>query len=122
MPESGELPKEIPFELDDLNNLPDWAIDSAKSEERKWGDLEKVKLANDVRWLNVYGWVLCYFTVVFSSLFMISLVLWFWHYITPTSWQWLCEAQLSKIQSVLFSGGMGAVVSSVIRSQIQKAT
>ncbi len=34
---------------------------------------------------------------------------------------WLDSQQLGKIQSILFSGGMGAVISGIVRKQIEKS-
>lgn len=99
----------------------DWADDSAaKSEERMWGELDKTRVKNDVIWLRVYGWVLVALTVTFAVLFIASVVSWSWHYLCPTNWHWLDADQLSKVQSVIFSGGLGAILSSVVQKQISK--
>lgn len=96
-----------------------WARLDARKEDRQWSDLDKVKLENDKRWLMVYGWVLIAVTVVFASVFIASFVAWAIHHLTP--FVWLEPLQIDKIQSILFSGGMGAIVTGIIRSQISKA-
>lgn len=111
---------QIPVNTDELSDPPEWASVKAKTEERKWDDLEDIKKDNDKRWLRAYGWVLLSITVVFTFVFIAALLVWTFHYLTPEHWHWLGEQQLSKIQSVLFSGGMGAVVSGMIRSQLKK--
>lgn len=92
----------------------------AEAEEKNWPDLEKVLKENDVAWAKAYGKIVLVFTVVFSSIFVLSLAAWSAHYILPKCWLWLSDDQLSKIQSVLFSGGMGAIISSIIRKQMDR--
>lgn len=110
----------IPFTADELQPRPEWATVEAEQEDQKWDTLEEVRFANDKRWLTVYGYLLLAITIAFALTFMGALLAWAWHYIAPPHWHWLEDFQLSKIQSVLFSGGMGAVVSSIIRTQIGK--
>lgn len=126
MPED-KLPN--PDDPDFWDSLPppdppeDWGwVDQslAEAEEKNWPDLEKVLKENDVAWAKAYGKIVLVFTVVFSSIFVLSLAAWSAHYILPKSWLWLSDDQLSKIQSVLFSGGMGAIISSIIRKQMDR--
>ena len=42
--------------------------------------------------------------VVLTLIFVASIVSWTWHYLTPADWHWLTADQLSRIQSVIFSG------------------
>jgi len=51
---------------------------------------------------------------------LVGLISWATHYLSPDKFHWLSDDQLSKIQSVLFSGGMGAVVSGIIQKQLKK--
>jgi len=53
--------------------------------------------------------------------FVAAFIIWGYHYCAPQSWTWLTAIQLDKIQSVIFSGGMGAVISGIIRNQLSKA-
>lgn len=103
-----------------------WASGKAEKEEREWSDLDKIKQENDGRWLKVYGWILVALTITFAVIFISALLVWTWHHIAPAyigSWQthWLDSQQLGKIQSILFSGGMGAVISGIVRTQVNKA-
>lgn len=116
---SQDSAPEIPFTAGDVTSPPIWARVAAIKEDRKWPELDEVKRNNDRRWLVVYGWVLVCVTVVFAAIFLSAFVAWSIHYLTP--YTWLDEPQLNKIQSILFSGGMGAVVTSIVRSQISKA-
>ena len=105
----------------DLLSAPSWAdTSSAEKEEKEWTSLDKVKTTNDRNWLVVYGWIVIVITITFTTIFLASLVIWALHYTLPPTWTWLQEPQLSKIQSILFSGGMGAVISSIIKRQLDK--
>lgn len=126
MPESRTIesagvpaPDEIPTIPSEQVAPPFWARVDAEKEDRKWSDLDEVKLTNDRRWLKVYGWLLVVVTVVFALVFLGSFVVWAIHNLTSLCW--LSPHQLEKIQSVLFSGGMGAIVTSIVRTQIGKA-
>lgn len=110
----------IPVESEALSAAPSWATGDAKNEDKRWDHLEDTKRRNDQRWLAVYGWILLAITIVFALTFLGALLAWAWHYMAPSCWHWLEDYQLGKIQSVLFSGGMGAVISGIIRAQMGK--
>lgn len=93
--------------------------DSAK-EDQRWTELEEIKRGNDKRWLQHYGWMVLGLTWAFGILFCAALFVWTWHHLVPACWHWLQEPALHKIQTTLFSGGMGAVVTSVLRIQLGK--
>lgn len=100
---------------------PSWADqDAAKKEDRNWAKLDTINNRNDAWWLSTYGVVIVAITAIFALLFLASLVIWSFHYLAPSCWGWLDERQLGKVQSVLFSGGMGAVVSTIIQKQLSK--
>lgn len=105
---------------------PLWASGNAKKEELEWDELDKVKKQNDVLWLKDYGKILIYLTRTFAIVFIWALLVWIWHHLGPADFwglktHWLKVEQLSKIQSMLFSGGMGAVISGIVRTQVGKA-
>jgi len=112
----------VPPPADSDLNLPKWAdVSQAKAEERNWPDedrLKGVKLRNDILWHRVYGWIVALMMIFFSLVFVASLGVWIIHYIT--AYGWLTDEQLSKIQSVIFSGSIGAVVSSYMQKQLLK--
>lgn len=102
-----------------------WASSPARKEEKEWGELDKIKHQNDGRWLRVYGWILVSLTIVFAAIFISALLIWSWHHLAPafldqTRLHWLNPEQIGKIQSILFSGGMGAVISGIVKNQISK--
>lgn len=98
-----------------------WADQSlAEKEERNWGELDKALEKNDINWAKAYGIIIIVFAVTFSLIFLGSLVVWSLHYLLPERCLWLSAEQLSKTQSVLFSGGMGAVISSMLKKQIDR--
>ena len=104
---------------------PLWAPKDAlaRGEERFYPDeqaLKGQKAQNDITWLKAYGVVIVVLMVVFALLFILSIVAWAWHYITPTYWSWLIDDQLSKIKTVIFSGSLGGIVSIVAQKQLSK--
>ena len=103
---------------------PEWSKDSlARKEIKYWPDEERLsnqRNKNQLRWLKLYGFLVVVLTCLFTSMFVFGLVAWTWHYVTPASWAWLTENQLSKIQSVIFSGSLGAIVSAIVQRQLAK--
>lgn len=101
---------------------PAWADNGrAKTEEKLWSSEEKlkgVKDRNDIWWHTCYGIVVVVVMIVLVLIFLASLVVWVIHHITP--YQFLTPDQLSKIQSVIFSGSLGAIVSSYMQKQLNK--
>jgi len=116
-----EPPQWLFDDLPDYDAPPSWAdTSSAVAEEKNWNDLDTIRVANDGRWLRLYGWTIVGFTVTFALVFLASLIAWSSHYILPKAWLWLGDDQLSKIQSVLFSGGMGAIISAMVKRQLDR--
>lgn len=115
----SELPREIPVQAEP--EPPAWAdVSTAVQEQKNWSTLDELKERNSRWWLHVYGVVLVTATLALSLLFLASLVSWSWHYIGPSKCHWLTPIQLDKIQSVLFSGGMGAILSSIVQKHLNK--
>lgn len=116
---SGEPPSDIP--VPDAMAIGDWADTSeAEKEDKEWPSLSKIQRTNDENWLKFYGVIVIAIAAVFTFIFLSSLVIWALHYMLPKCYLWLDSDQLSKIQSVLFSGGMGAVISSLIKRQMDR--
>jgi hypothetical protein len=100
-----------------------WAAMDAKREERDWNhesQLRGQETANQVWFLRAYGVAIVLFLVVFAVLFLGSLGSWSLHYLLPECWHWLTADQLSKIQSVLFSGSIGGVISIMAQKHLSK--
>lgn len=110
---SKELPKEPALEE------PDWADTSlAIEEEERWdkeNELRGQERTNKLWVLKVFGWLVPIMMVIFSILFIVCLTFWTWHLLTPDNWHWLSDEQSNKIQSVIFSGSIGALVSAYIQ-------
>ena len=106
------------------NDPPPWLGDfKAKLEEKNWdeeGKLRGQEEANHLLWLKAYGLVVTLFLICFAILFLGSLGAWSLHYLLPCDWHWLSDDQLSKIQSILFSGSIGGVVSLIAQKQLSK--
>ena len=98
------------------NDGPAWAQSrDAIREERQWDDedaLRGQRSKNDLWALTAVGIATVCLIIFFAVIFIMSLGAWIMHQVMPESYFWLSEAQLSKIQSVIFSGAIGAVVTS----------
>lgn len=103
-----------------MSDLPGWADDPlADAEDEKWGDdeaLQGIRRRNESWALGVWGFIVPTLMVLFTLLFVASIFAWAWHYLTP--WKWLQAEQLSKIQSVIFSGALGAIVSNYFKKHL----
>jgi hypothetical protein len=104
--------------------FPLWVTDpKAVAEEENWADedaLTKQKRTNDLNWLWWYGKVVVALLIFFALLFLGSLTSWAAHYLLLSSYHWLDNDQFSKIQSVLFSGSVGGVVTLVANKHLSK--
>lgn len=111
---------EIPPPPDDIKHKPSWDTDDkAKKEVEYWPDEDKLRgLArkNQELWVRLLGPIVGFIMVFFSVAFILAFGSWIWHYLTP--WSWLAPEQLSKIQSVIFSGVLGGVVSSYAQKHL----
>ena len=103
---------------------PSWASSGlASNEEKNWDNEHKLKgqrQSNDLLWLKSYGLLVVVTTITFTLLFLASLVIWALHFLLPEANAWLSADQLSKIQSIIFSGSLGAIVSGVLQKQLSK--
>nr|WP_321484271.1 hypothetical protein [uncultured Cohaesibacter sp.] len=103
---------------------PTWAANGlAKEEEKNWDDEDKLKgqkAQNTLQWLKVYGVIVVALTVLFSIIFISGMVIWAWHYLAPDCWGWLTSEQLSKVQSVIFSGSLGGIVSFIAQRHLSQ--
>lgn len=113
------MTKELPSSVEDS---PDWASDSqAREEEQSWPDEGKLKGAkqeNKIAFIKTIGFITPIVMWIFTSVFLVSFVSWSLHFLLPDYCHWLTEDQLSKIQSIIFSGAMGAIVSSYLKKQM----
>ena len=100
-----------------------WSTTDAKREDRDWENeslLTGQETRNQFNLLKAYGYAIVVFLGFFVILFLGSLGSWTAHYLLPVSYHWLTAEQLSKIQSVLFSGSIGGVVSIVAQKHLRK--
>jgi hypothetical protein len=96
-----------------------WAEDKkAENEEKNWRDDDKLKgqkKENLFRVLCHSGQLIVLFMWFFACVFAVSMGAWLVHFLTPAYWHWLTAEQLSKIQTVIFSGSLGAVVATYVQ-------
>ncbi|BAQ67234.1 hypothetical protein NHU_00062 [Rhodovulum sulfidophilum] len=100
----------------------EWETDQvAKNEVSKWPDpasLKGTKDTNTLRLLRNSGLIAVCLMWFFAAVFVASMVVWLFHFLTP--WGWLTDLQLSKIQTVVFSGSLGALVSAFAQKHISQ--
>jgi len=112
----------LPPEIDVPEELPSWTdFAQAKQEDKNWANEEELRGVlhrNDVRWHKSYGLVVVVLMWFFVALFVWTLVVLSIHYLT--SWSFLTDAQLSRIQSIVFSGTVGSVVTGMLQRRINK--
>lgn len=98
----------------------EWLEDPfAVAEKSKWPDqasLQGTKDQNTLLLLRQSGKIAACLMWFFALVFVASLGVWLFHFLTP--WGWLQKAQLSKIQTVVFSGSLGALVSAFAQRHI----
>ena len=98
----------------------EWETDkAAKGEESKWPDqtaLKGTKDTNTLRLLRNSGYLAVGLMWFFAFVFVGSMLVWLFHFLTPFGW--LEAEQLSKIQTVIFSGALGAVVTAYAQKHI----
>jgi hypothetical protein len=115
---------EVPPPPESAGANPSWADNSrAKSEEKNWNNEQKLKDAtekNSLRYIKVIGYIVPIFMIMASILFISAIAVWAVHILTPI--EFLKPEQLSKIQSILFSGSLGAVISSYAHKHILKTS
>lgn len=115
---------DIPPPPPEIERLPSWASDRlARDEVNKWTDereLKNQKNKNELWALKAIGGATFSLIIFFAIIFVVSLGSWIAHYLLPTSCHWLTEIQLSKIQSVVFSGAIGAIVSAYAQRHLSK--
>ncbi len=113
---------EVPPPPKGVDDKPDWADDpKAEAEEAKWdkeGELKGVHLSNSILWARVYGFIVAGMMIFFTMAFCASLGIWLWHFLSP--WPWLKPEQLSKIQSIIFSGSLGAIVTAYAQKHMNR--
>ncbi|MEM1388803.1 MAG: hypothetical protein AAF748_13590 [Pseudomonadota bacterium] len=98
----------------------EWKSDqTAQAEKSDWPNpeaLQGTKDENTLRLLRNSGVIAVVLMWFFAVVFMASMAVWLIHYLTPFGW--LDEQQLSRIQTVVFSGSLGALVSAFAQKHI----
>ncbi len=104
-------------------NSWDQSKEIAKGEKTDWTSLEELnrqKIRNDIRESWVMGWIVPALMIFLCIFFVIFLGSWSWHFVASDYWQWLEDDQIDKIESTIFSGSLGAVVSIYFQGKIKK--
>ena len=96
----------------------DTSKENAEKESKDW--VKEQEKANIRRELWVIGWIVPALMIFVCILFMIFLGSWSWHFFGTEGWHWLEDDQIDKIESIIFSGSLGAVASIYIQGKIKK--
>ena len=68
---------------------------------------------NKLNFTRAVGWIVVRFIFFAGGLLAAGIAVLAYHYMTP--WCFLSEAELHKLQSIIFSGALGAMVSALAR-------
>lgn len=98
-----------------------WEADSLATLEETGDPLDAQLLEQDKRnrlnFKKATGRVIIWAVYLLAVLLAIGLLIWAWHFLTP--WGFLEPHQLEKLQSTIFSGTLGAVVSVLARNYVR---
>jgi hypothetical protein len=76
----------------------------AKQEEKNWTSLRGEQDGkHGVILDNNLFWIACVAIWVLFCLFLILLIIWFWHLVTPTQAHWLKQPELQAVERILFA-------------------
>ncbi len=93
---------------------------SAQNEDDNWTNVDLItqqKNDNTLNELKLMGWIVWILMVLLCCLFVGFLGTWAWHFLIPAYWHWLCPDQIEKIESIIFSGTLGAMASIYFRGK-----
>ncbi len=92
----------------------------AQGEKKDWTNVDLIthqKNANTRNELKSIGKIVRFLMFLFCGLFVVFLCSWAWHFIMPECWHWLKSDKINKIQSIIFSGSLGAMASIYFRGK-----
>ena len=112
--------KKAPPPPPDWVKSEEWKADkAARNESSNWPNPEALKGTKDKNTLLLLrhsGYIAVCLMWFFAVVFVVSMAVWLVHFLTP--YGWLDDGQLSKIQTVIFSGSLGALVSAFAQKHI----
>lgn len=99
-------------------NSPKWLKDSlANLEVENFDKLDKINKRNQSWWLFTIGICGVVLIIALFAGFILTFVTWVIHQISNCGW--LDSVKLSKIESVIFSGTMGAILTTAAQKYIK---
>jgi hypothetical protein len=118
---TAPLPQPIPQPPEDWSKDEPWRDDSLADFETESDPLDAQLAEQEKR--NRLAFRKHFARLAIVSMYIIWIVLilgalsWLWNYLTP--WKFLSDSQLDKVQSIVFSGMMGAFASAWARRHIE---
>jgi hypothetical protein len=117
MTEKGDAPQPDP----EWTREKPWEADSLATLEANTDPLDAQLLEQDKRnrlaFKKATGLIIVLAVYFSSALLASGIGVWTWHFLTP--WPFLKPPQLEKLQSIIFSGSLGAIVSALARSYLK---
>lgn len=111
--------------IDDIGPPKDW-LDSnewtrdelAFQEQKKWpvlGDLKAQQIKNRLVMHQCIGLVLPVGLISIFAIFLSSIFIYAFHLLSPQTWHFLSDVQLSELHNIIFSSIVGAGVTQLAR-------
>lgn len=112
---------EIPTPTREWEEEEPWVDDALAQFEEQTDPLDaqlrEQDKRNRLRFKKATGRIIVWSVYLVWLLLTVGVSIWAWHFLTP--YNFLSPHQLEKLQSVIFSGSMGAVVSVLARNYIR---
>jgi len=74
-------------------------------------EVDKVRAGAKIRAIFHSGILVVGLMYFGATAFVITVSLWFWHFLAPEKYWWISEQHLHQIQTILFSGSLAAIIS-----------
>jgi hypothetical protein len=104
-------------------NEQPWEDDSLAQFETERDPLDAQLMEQDKRnrlaFKKATGRIIVWAVYLLSALLAVGLFIWAWHFLAPTTWGFLKPPQLEKLQSTIFSGTIGAVISILAKNYLK---
>ena len=118
----AEAVAQAPPPPDSWINSDTWSDDYlALHEEEKFPDERQLRAAYDRNKLRVIrhsGIIIVAIMWIVTGVFLAAFVLWIWHQLAPPGFCWMTPEQLAKVQTIIFSGAVGGLVTTAVQKYI----
>ena len=116
---SGLDPEEIGFEADKLAEQELAAVNKAEELTAVEGRAKRLRILRGIELRKVIHNVVRGFVYFAAGLLAVAVAVWIWHILAPTELRWLSADEISRLQAMLFSGSISALVTASARTAIK---